>query len=84
MSKQEPLSPRTAAMQSRLRGAEVTESVCPCGAIGCGLLVFAKVNQDRDHRGQCGEPGQRGSRLPEGHLSTEFPDARDGERQGEE
>src|SRR5438876_1037414 len=43
MTKQEPVSPRTAATQSRLRGAEVTQSVCPYCAIGCGLLVFTKA-----------------------------------------
>ena len=42
MTKQEPFSPRTAATQSRLRGAEVTQSVCPYCAIGCGLLVFTR------------------------------------------
>jgi hypothetical protein len=36
----EPMSPRTAATQSRLRGADVPQSVCPYCAIGCGLLVF--------------------------------------------
>jgi anaerobic selenocysteine-containing dehydrogenase len=45
MSKQEPFSPRTATTQSRLRGAEVTQSVCPYCAIGCGLLVFTKAQK---------------------------------------
>ena len=47
MTKQEPFSPRTAATQSRLRGAEVTQSVCPYCAIGCGLLVFTKTRGPR-------------------------------------
>ena len=37
MCKQASFSP-----QSRLRAADVTQSVCPYSAVGCGLLVFTK------------------------------------------
>ena len=38
----EPFSRQTAAKASRLRGATVTESVCPYCAVGCGQLIFTK------------------------------------------
>jgi formate dehydrogenase major subunit len=43
VSKQEPFSRQTTTTQSRLRAADVTQSVCPYSAIGCGLLVFTKA-----------------------------------------
>jgi hypothetical protein len=39
----EPICPRTRVIQSRLRGAEVTHSVRPYCAVGCGLLVFLRA-----------------------------------------
>ena len=41
MSRQ-PLSPRTVASHSRLRGATVTHGVCPYCAVGCSQLSFSK------------------------------------------
>src|SRR4029434_6695574 len=66
MTKQEPFSPRTAATQSRLRGAEVTQSVCPYCAIGCGLLVFTKAGKVIDIEGNPESPVNECRLCPKG------------------
>src|ERR671919_1167825 len=66
MSKHEPFSPRTAATQSRLRGAEVTHSVCPYCAIGCGLLVFTKARKVIDIERNPESPVNEGRLCPKG------------------
>jgi formate dehydrogenase major subunit len=66
MSKHEPFSPRTAATQSRLRGAEVTPSVCPYCAIGCSLLVFTKADKVIDIEGNPESPVNEGRLCPKG------------------
>src|SRR5439155_11842409 len=66
MTKQEPVSPRTAATQSRLRGAEVTQSVCPYCAIGCGLLVFTKAAKIIAIEGNPESPVNEGRLCPKG------------------
>src|SRR5271163_2517597 len=43
---QEPFSRQTAAKTSRLRGATVTESVCPYCAVGCGQLIYIEGNPE--------------------------------------
>ena len=66
----EPFSPQTADKASRLRGATVTESVCPYCAVGCGQLIYTKGGPAHRHRGQPAQPHQRGHALPQGgqHL----------------
>jgi formate dehydrogenase major subunit len=66
MTKQEPFSRRTAATQSRLRGAEVTQSVCPYCAIGCGLLVFTKAGKVIDIEGNPDSPVNEERLCPKG------------------
>ncbi len=66
MTKQEPVSPRTAATQSRLRGAAVTQSVCPYCAIGCGLLVFTKAAKIIAIEGNPESPVNEGRLCPKG------------------
>ena len=66
MSKHEPISPRTAATHSRLRGAEVTQSVCPYCAIGCGLLVFTKAKKIVAIEGNPESPVNEGRLCPKG------------------
>ena len=38
----EPFSQQTLAKASRLRGATVTEGICPYCAVGCGQLIYSK------------------------------------------
>ena len=62
----EPISPRTRAIQSRLRGAEVTHSVCPYCAVGCGLLVFTKGTSPIAIEGNPDSPVNQGRLCPKG------------------
>jgi formate dehydrogenase major subunit len=62
----EPLSPRTAQKASRLRGATVTESVCPYCAVGCGQLIYTKSGKIIDIEGNPESPINEGTLCPKG------------------
>ena len=62
----EPVSPQTSAKASRLRGASVTESVCPYCAVGCGQLIYAKGGQLIDIEGNPESPINEGTLCPKG------------------
>jgi formate dehydrogenase major subunit len=62
----EPLSRLTAAKTSRLRGATVTESVCPYCAVGCGQLIYTKGGQLIDIEGNPDSPINEGTLCPKG------------------
>ena len=47
----QPLSPRTAEKASRLRGATVTDGLCPYCAVGCSQLLYTKDGQLIDIEG---------------------------------
>jgi formate dehydrogenase major subunit len=72
MTKHEPFSSRTAATQSRLRGAPVTKSVCPYCAIGCSLLVFTKAQKVIDIEGNSESPVNEGRLCPKGANTLQF------------
>src|SRR5262250_942936 len=63
---QEPFSPQTTRKTSRLRGATVTESVCPYCAVGCGQLVFSKGGALIDIEGDPESPISGGHLCPKG------------------
>lgn len=63
---QEPFSPETLAKASRLRGATVTESVCPYCAVGCGQLIFSKGGELIDIEGDPESPISGGHLCPKG------------------
>src|ERR1051325_3747030 len=63
---QEPFSPQTAAKTSRLRGATVTESVCPYCAVGCGQLIYTKGGKLIDIEGNPESPINEGTLCPKG------------------
>ena len=63
---QEPFSPLTAAKASRLRGATVTEGVCPYCAVGCGQLIYTKRGQIIDIEGNPESPINEGTLCPKG------------------
>ena len=65
-SKPEPFSPQTAAKSSRLRGATVTEGVCPYCAVGCGQLIYTKGGQLIDIEGDPRSPVNEGTLCPKG------------------
>jgi formate dehydrogenase major subunit len=62
----EPFSPLTAAKTSRLRGATVTEGVCPYCAVGCGQLIYTKAGRLIDIEGDPRNPINEGTLCPKG------------------
>lgn len=62
----EPFSKQTLAKTSRLRGAAVTESVCPYCAVGCGQLIYAKGGELIDIEGDPDSPISGGHLCPKG------------------
>ena len=62
----EPFSRQTTAKTSRLRGATVTESVCPYCAVGCGQLIFTKGGELIDIEGDPESPISGGHLCPKG------------------
>jgi formate dehydrogenase major subunit len=62
----EPFSPQSLAKASRLRGATVTESVCPYCAVGCGQLIFSKSGKIIDIEGDPDSPISGGHLCPKG------------------
>jgi formate dehydrogenase major subunit len=68
----QPVSPQTSAKASRLRGATVTESVCPYCAVGCGQLVFTKGGQLIDIEGDPRSPINEGTLCPKGANSFQL------------
>ena len=65
-SKPQPFSPQTLAKASRLRGATVTESVCPYCAVGCGQLIYTKGGKVIDIEGDPRSPINEGTLCPKG------------------
>ena len=64
--KPQPISRQTAEKGSRLRGAAVTESVCPYCAVGCGQLIYTKAGQLVDIEGDPRSPISEGTLCPKG------------------
>jgi len=62
----EPFSLQTLGKASRLRGATVTESVCPYCAVGCGQLIFSKGGELIDIEGDPESPISGGHLCPKG------------------
>jgi formate dehydrogenase major subunit len=62
----EPFSPQTLAKTSRLRGATVTEGICPYCAVGCGQLIYTKGGKLVDIEGDPDSPVSGGHLCPKG------------------
>lgn len=62
----EPFSLQTLAKASRLRGATVTECVCPYCAVGCGQLVYTKRGEVINIEGNPRSPINEGTLCPKG------------------
>ena len=62
----EPFSLQTLKKASRLRGATVTESVCPYCAVGCGQLIYSKGGELIDIEGDPDSPISEGHLCPKG------------------
>jgi Molybdopterin oxidoreductase Fe4S4 domain len=63
---EEPFSRQTVQKTSRLRGATVTESVCPYCAVGCGQLIYTKAGKVIDIEGDPRSPISEGPLCPKG------------------
>src|ERR1700735_3314158 len=62
----QPFSPQSSEKSSRLRGATVTEGVCPYCAVGCGQLIYTKGGQIIDIEGDPESPINEGTLCPKG------------------
>jgi formate dehydrogenase major subunit len=62
----EPFSQQTLKKASRLRGATVTEGVCPYCAVGCGQLIYSKGGELIDIEGDPDSPISGGHLCPKG------------------
>ncbi len=62
----QPFGRQATEKTSRLRGATVTESVCPYCAVGCGQLIFTKAGQLIDIEGDPRSPINEGTLCPKG------------------
>jgi formate dehydrogenase major subunit len=62
----EPYSRQSAQKASRLRGATVTEGLCPYCAVGCGQLIYTKAGKLIDIEGDPDSPINEGTLCPKG------------------
>jgi formate dehydrogenase major subunit len=65
-SSREPFSRQSVEKASRLRGATVTEGLCPYCAVGCGQLIYTKAGKLIDIEGNPGSPINEGTLCPKG------------------
>ena len=62
----EPFSRLTVDRSTRLRGATVTEGLCPYCAVGCGQLIYTKRGKLIDIEGNPESPINEGTLCPKG------------------
>ena len=62
----QPYSQTTLQKHSRLRGANVTESICPYCAVGCATLIYTKGGEVIDIEGNPRSPINEGTLCPKG------------------
>ncbi len=65
-------SEQTRTMRPRNEGAEVTKSICPYCAVGCGQLVFHHGNKLVSIEGDPASPHSRGHLCPKGADTYEL------------
>ena len=65
-SSHEPFSRQSIEKASRLRGATVTEGLCPYCAVGCGQLIYTKGGKLIDIEGNPESPINEGTLCPKG------------------
>jgi formate dehydrogenase major subunit len=67
------VSPRTARLEPRVRGADaVVRSVCPYCAVGCGQNVYVKDGRVIQIEGDPDSPISRGRLCPKGSASLQL------------
>jgi formate dehydrogenase major subunit len=63
---EEPFSLESLGKASRLRGAHVTEGICPYCAVGCGQLIYSKGGELINIEGDPDSPISKGHLCPKG------------------
>jgi formate dehydrogenase major subunit len=69
---EEAMSDRTRSLAPRTSGTDVTRSICPYCAVGCGQLIFHKDNKLVAIEGDPESPISRGRLCPKGADSHEL------------
>jgi formate dehydrogenase major subunit len=64
-----PISHKTKQLAPRIRDAQVTPSVCPYCAVGCGQLIYHKDGKVLDIEGNPDSPISRGKLCPKGSAT---------------
>ena len=59
-------------MEARERGAQVTRSICPYCAVGCGQLVYTRDGEVTQIEGDPDSPISRGRLCPKGAASEQL------------
>jgi formate dehydrogenase major subunit len=67
-----PVSASTRAAGARLRGATVTNSICPYCAVGCAQLVYVKDGKIVDIEGSYDSPINGGTLCPKGAATYQL------------
>jgi formate dehydrogenase major subunit len=65
-------SPTTKDAGARIAGLQVTESVCPYCAVGCGQLVYTRDGELVDIEGNPRSPINQGTLCPKGSASRQL------------
>jgi formate dehydrogenase major subunit len=65
-------SRKTKEAGARIAGLEVTESVCPYCAVGCGQLVYTRAGELVDIEGNPRSPINQGTLCPKGSASRQL------------
>ena len=68
----EVMSARTRALRPRTDGAEVTRSICPYCAVGCGQLVYQRGGKIVQIEGDPESPISQGNLCPKGAASRQL------------
>jgi formate dehydrogenase major subunit len=68
----EAMSDRTLGLHTKNRGANVTQSVCPYCAVGCGQLIYHRDGKLISIEGDPASPISRGHLCPKGAASFEL------------
>lgn len=68
----EALSPRTQEIQPRTLDADVTQSICPYCAVGCGTLIYSRGNRVIDIEGNPDSPINAGTLCPKGAATYQL------------
>jgi formate dehydrogenase major subunit len=68
----ESMSDRTRAMRARIDDAEVTRSICPYCAVGCGQLIYHKDGKLISIEGDPESPISQGNLCPKGAASHQL------------